>query len=304
MNQYTRLLATTALWLLAALAHASTVTYVYTDPQGTPLAEADAEGNITARFDYTPYGQPVTSVGAAPNGPGYTGHVNDPDTGFVYMQARYYDPAVGKFLSVDPVMPRSGNTFNFNRYAYANNNPYRNIDPDGRATVYQYADRIVVVQTYQNNGTQFTDDQIQAQGASLSGKTSDGKTVVVRFVPGNDKDAVHLNANPKLDDTSPDGAKRSHADQIGGRVVEIAPNAAGEGTIGHELGHTQGAGDQYSGGIGADGKKVEFTVSGPANIMKTATGTSNTQTIDEIYKGASSKNNTHVDCTKGAKAGC
>lgn len=32
------------------------VTYVYTDPQGTPLAEVDASGNITAEFDYTPYG--------------------------------------------------------------------------------------------------------------------------------------------------------------------------------------------------------------------------------------------------------
>jgi uncharacterized protein RhaS with RHS repeats len=49
--------------LLALLAcsalHAQTggtVTYVYTDPQGTPLAETDANGNITATFDYTPYG--------------------------------------------------------------------------------------------------------------------------------------------------------------------------------------------------------------------------------------------------------
>jgi len=132
MNQYTRLLVTTALWLLAALAHASTVTYVYTDPQGTPLAEADAAGNITARFDYTPYGQPVTSVGAAPNGPGYTGHVNDPDTGFVYMQQRYYDAACGCFLSVDPVTAYGGDLRHFNRYAYAYSNPYRFNDPDGR----------------------------------------------------------------------------------------------------------------------------------------------------------------------------
>ncbi|RCS28551.1 RHS repeat-associated core domain-containing protein, partial [Rhodanobacter denitrificans] len=70
----------------------------------------------------------------APNGPGYTGHVNDPDTGFVYMQARYYDPAVGRFISTDPVGPGVGNAFNFNRYGYANNNPIVNMDPDGRCT--------------------------------------------------------------------------------------------------------------------------------------------------------------------------
>ena len=122
------------LWLGGA-AYAGTVTYVYTDAQGTPLAEADASGNITARFDYTPYGVSVPSVGPAPNGPGYTGHVNDPDTGLVYMQARYYDPAVGRFLSVDPVSPAPNDLFNFNRYAYADNTPATRIDPDGRANV-------------------------------------------------------------------------------------------------------------------------------------------------------------------------
>jgi len=121
------------LWLctgLQAQAQTGTVTYIYTDQQGTPLAEADVNGNITATFDYTPYGS--QALGTAPNGPGYTGHVNDPDTGLVYMQARYYDPSVGRFLSTDPIGPAAGNAFNFNRYAYANNNPVMHTDPDGR----------------------------------------------------------------------------------------------------------------------------------------------------------------------------
>ncbi len=117
---------------MTGLSHAGQVTYVYTDPQGTPLAEADASGNITAKFDYSPYGTAVASMSPAPNGPGYTGHVNDPDTGLVYMQARYYDPVSARFLSVDPKAPAAGNGFNFNRYSYANNNPINNIDPDGR----------------------------------------------------------------------------------------------------------------------------------------------------------------------------
>jgi uncharacterized protein RhaS with RHS repeats len=45
------------------------------------------------------------------------------------MQARYYDPYAGRFLATDPV---SASTASFNRYWYANNNPYKNIDPDGR----------------------------------------------------------------------------------------------------------------------------------------------------------------------------
>jgi RHS repeat-associated protein len=124
-----------AIWFFACLlmcgvVHADQVTYVYTDPQGTPLAEADEHGNITKTFDYRPYGE--QAAGQPPNGPGYTGHVNDPDTGLVYMQARYYDPATMRFSSVDPVAPMSGDAYGFNRYAYARNNPISNIDPDGR----------------------------------------------------------------------------------------------------------------------------------------------------------------------------
>jgi RHS repeat-associated core domain len=52
----------------------------------------------------------------------------------VYMQARYYDPAVGRFLSVDPAGPTPGNPFSFNRYDYTDNNPINHTDPDGRCS--------------------------------------------------------------------------------------------------------------------------------------------------------------------------
>jgi RHS repeat-associated protein len=66
---------------------------------------------------------------------GFTGHVNDADTGLVYMQQRYYDPVAGRFLSVDPVTTDASTGSSFNRYAYASNNPLKNIDPDGRDDV-------------------------------------------------------------------------------------------------------------------------------------------------------------------------
>lgn len=127
-----KVVATAMLWMLCHVAHAGTHHYYYTDPQGTVLAKADAGGTIIATYDYAPYGTAVASMSPAPNGPGYAGHVSDPGTGLVYMQARYYDPEVGRFISTDPVGPSPGNGFNFNRYDYANNNPIVNVDPDGR----------------------------------------------------------------------------------------------------------------------------------------------------------------------------
>lgn len=57
----------------------------------------------------------------------------DAASGLTYMQQRYYDPGIGRFLSVDPVTAYSNPVGAFNRYWYANNNPYKFIDPDGRA---------------------------------------------------------------------------------------------------------------------------------------------------------------------------
>lgn len=48
------------------------------------------------------------------------------------MQARYYDPVIGRFLSHDPVQFAANDPMQFNRYAYSSNNPANRIDPDGR----------------------------------------------------------------------------------------------------------------------------------------------------------------------------
>ena len=50
----------------------------------------------------------------------------------MYQKARYYDPALGRFLSIDPVGFQDSNPQSFNRYAYVNNNPTTYVDPDGR----------------------------------------------------------------------------------------------------------------------------------------------------------------------------
>jgi RHS repeat-associated protein len=85
---------------------------------------------MLTRTRYEPYGG--RAAGTNPARVGFTGHVNDPDIGLVYMQQRYYEPIAGRFLSVDPVTTDAKTGDSFNRYAYGNNNPYKYTDPDGR----------------------------------------------------------------------------------------------------------------------------------------------------------------------------
>ncbi len=106
-----------------------TVTYQHTDALGSPVATTDAARAVLQRSEYEPYGKLLNRP--MEDGPAYTGHVSDAATSLVYMQQRYYDPRTARFWSVDPVTVDSAGG-NFNRYWYANDNPYRFTDPDGR----------------------------------------------------------------------------------------------------------------------------------------------------------------------------
>ncbi len=106
--------------------------FTHTDALGSPVARSSSTGAVLTRTRYEPYG--ATAAGTNPTGIGFTGHVNDADTGLVYMQQRYYDPIAGRFLSVDPVTTDAKTGGFFNRYVYGNNNPYKFKDPDGRAS--------------------------------------------------------------------------------------------------------------------------------------------------------------------------
>ena len=112
---------------------ASIITYQHTDALGSPIAVTNSGGTVIAAeaSEYEPYGKLLNR--ANDDRPGYTGHVMDQASGLTYMQQRYYDPGIGRFLSVDPVTALSDPVGYFGRYHYAMNNPYRFIDPDGRS---------------------------------------------------------------------------------------------------------------------------------------------------------------------------
>jgi RHS repeat-associated protein len=105
------------------------------------------------RERYTPYGVTLDNAGANDDQAGYTGHIKDSDTGLVYMQARYYDPVIGRFYSNDPVGYTAKNpVMSFNRYLYVNNNPFKYTDPDGNFLKLLKAAYNVGKRAYKNGG--------------------------------------------------------------------------------------------------------------------------------------------------------
>ena len=124
------------LLLASALAPAQTVTYFHNDPSSTPMLAIDAAGNVVWKENYRPYGSRLNNPGAeASNKLGFAGKPYDPGTGLSYMGARYYNPLLGRFMGADPAAVSPENLNGINRYAYANNNPYRYVDPDGHSPV-------------------------------------------------------------------------------------------------------------------------------------------------------------------------
>jgi RHS repeat-associated protein len=115
------------------------ITYYHNDLVGSPVTATDQAGYVRWRAAYRPYGDrdqtAAEQVASSDNSKWFTGHVHDDETGLTYAGARYYSPTFGRFLSVDPVGFGTANEQSFGRYTYANNNPYKFVDPAGRDIV-------------------------------------------------------------------------------------------------------------------------------------------------------------------------
>ena len=137
MNKFKRFIVALCLAVTGVLSGAGalateTVTFFHNDIAGTPMLATDSAGNVVWKENYRPYGERlVKSDAGANNQLWFAGKPQDAHTGLSYMGARYYDPVLGRFMGVDPVGFDPENVHSFNRYAYANNNPYKFVDPDG-----------------------------------------------------------------------------------------------------------------------------------------------------------------------------
>lgn len=120
------------------LAHqgASQQVFYHYNYLGSATLLTDHEGKIVKRYVYSPYGEvdAKRSVGKASSSIRFAGYQADDETGLLYVNARYYDASLGRFLTPDLKVPKDGrDALGLNRYAYVKNNPISYIDPTGHS---------------------------------------------------------------------------------------------------------------------------------------------------------------------------
>ncbi|MBI5877542.1 MAG: RHS repeat-associated core domain-containing protein [Chloroflexi bacterium] len=90
----------------------------------------DGSGAVVSEQKFTAWGMVRAANGAMPTALAFTGQYADA-TGLTFMQARYYDAYLNRWISPDSIVPDASNPQDLNRYSYARNNPVRYVDPTG-----------------------------------------------------------------------------------------------------------------------------------------------------------------------------
>jgi len=111
------------------------------DAVGSTIALTDESESISDSYAYASFGEVLNSSGASAQPFKYVGQygVQDEGYGLLYMRARYYDVAMGRFVSLDPVRNMAGGPSGLSKYCYVANNPSVYIDPEGELGTYALA---------------------------------------------------------------------------------------------------------------------------------------------------------------------
>jgi len=161
------------------------VYYYVTSQPGHVSALVNASGQVVNRYDYTPFGQAIATTEQIAQPFRYTARQLDSETGLYYYRARYYDPAIARFISEDPIGLAGG----VNQYAYVGNDPINRLDPSGtcelwakyKVTTYQRPDGQIVQTRKLIPGSFYwvnCDNSDGTTGSSRSSKTRSQKPPV------------------------------------------------------------------------------------------------------------------------------
>ena len=116
---------------VATINNTGDIAYSHSDHLGSGSLETNNSGDVTSALTYKPFGSEEVSVGEKSNDHTYTDQEKDSETGLMYYNARYYDPELKRFTSVDAWSGELTNSQTQNKYTYVNNNPLKYTDPTG-----------------------------------------------------------------------------------------------------------------------------------------------------------------------------
>jgi RHS repeat-associated protein len=125
------------------LPQTNTLTYLLADHISSTSLTTDSSGVRTSELRYKAFGETRFSYGTMPTKYTFTGqysYTDDPSTqgvtegfGLMYFNARWMDPSLGRFTQPDSIIPDG--VQGYDRYAYANNNPIKYMDPNGHDSI-------------------------------------------------------------------------------------------------------------------------------------------------------------------------
>ena len=116
------------------------VYWVLSDQLGSTSVIANTNTTQHSENRYKAWGETRYSNGTLPTTTLYTGQREESDIGLYFYKARWYDPALGRFIQADSVVPSLRNPQAYDRYHYANSNPLRYTDPTGHFSDEQLAE--------------------------------------------------------------------------------------------------------------------------------------------------------------------
>lgn len=106
--------------------------YYNYDGHGSVRQLTDASESITDSYTYEGFGELLDHDGTSANPYLYVGEQYDPHVGFYNLRARYYNPAIGRFLTMDSFTGFPSDLKSLHKYVYSENDPVNNIDPSGQ----------------------------------------------------------------------------------------------------------------------------------------------------------------------------
>ena len=117
-----------------AMKYNDTLYYYVLNAQGDVVRIVNSSRSVVASYTYDPWGKIISSSGtlADINPLRYRGYYYDSETGFYYLQSRYYDPEIGRFINADSYASTDATgLLSTNMFAYCENDPVNKSDPTG-----------------------------------------------------------------------------------------------------------------------------------------------------------------------------